>query len=163
MKVLPVDPSKRFITIVLAAGAAVLVVAILVGQRMGDRVLGAASSSGPAAMPIVSPAATATAQSYGPDWKRSQTLAAAVDPGFPDPRVPPKPVPTVPPTPKPTERPKLPPTPTPNPNLPVWDQAPFRRMTASPQASGEPPSPPPSGGPASSNPGPRQDGATPHP
>lgn len=135
------EPSKRFITIVLAAGVVVLIAAIAIGEHMGDKVLGQAANSGPAAMPLVTPAATATTEPYGPDWKRSQTLAAAGDPGFPDPRVPPKPLPTLPPTPKPTP---VTHTPTPNPNLPVWDQAPFRHLSPSASPSDGPPTAEPS-------------------
>ncbi|MEO9169662.1 MAG: hypothetical protein ABI282_00075 [Candidatus Baltobacteraceae bacterium] len=136
------DPSKRFITIVLAAGVVVLIAAIAIGQRMGDTVLGQAASSGPAAVPLITPAPSATALPYGPDWKRSQTLSAAGDPGFPDPRVPPKPLPTLEPTtPKPSPMAH---TPTPNPNLPVWDQAPFRHLSPSASPSDGPPTAEPS-------------------
>ncbi|HEV7178717.1 MAG TPA: hypothetical protein VGN11_02535, partial [Candidatus Baltobacteraceae bacterium] len=122
------DPSKRFITVVLAAGVVVLIAAIAIGNRMGDRVLGRAASSGPAAMPIVTPAPTATTAPFGPDWKRTQTLAAAPDPGFPDPRIPPKPLPTLEPTPSPAPKTR---TPTPNPNIPIWDQRPFASLSPS--------------------------------
>ena len=128
------DPSKRFITLVLAAGVLVLAAAIAIGEHMGNRVLGQAASSGPEAMPIVTPAPTSTVAPFGPDWKRAQTLAAAPDPNFPDPRVPPKPLPTLAPTPTPSPRPK--PKHTYNPNLPVWDQAPF--ATISPSSSAQP-------------------------
>ena len=131
------DPSKRYLTLVLAVGVIVLVAAILIGEHMGDHVLGQASSSGPEAMPIVTPVPTSTIAPYGPDWKRAQTLAVAPDPGFPDPRVPPKPVPTLPPTPKPVT-PKPSPTATYNPNLPVWDQQPFRSLSPSPTPSVQP-------------------------
>lgn len=140
------DPSKRFITLVLAAGVLVLFAAIAIGQRMGDRVLGQAANSGPAAMPLITPAPSASPIPYGPDWKRSQTLAAAPDPGFPDPRIPPKPLPTLPPTPKPAPATH---TPTPNPNLPIWDQSPFRRLSPSPGTSPAPPSVEPSVEPSS--------------
>ncbi len=130
------DPSKRFITLVLAAGVLVLIAAIALGEHMGNRVLGEASSSGPQAMPVVSPVPTSTAGPFGPDWKRMQTLAAAPDPNFPDPRVPPKPLPTLSPTPKPTPSPK--PKRTYNPNLPVWDQAPFATLVPSSPPSAQP-------------------------
>ncbi len=112
-------------TIVLAVGAVVLLVAVAIGERMGDRVIGQATeqtlqSVGPVS---VSPSPNASPQPYGPDWKRSQALSAAGDPHFPDPRVPPQPLPTLPPTPKP--RPTPVPTPTPNPNIPIWRQKPM--------------------------------------
>ena len=68
--------------------------------------------------PLITPVPQATDAPYGLDWKRSQTLAAAGDPHFPDPRIPPKPLPTPsqPPSPSPT------PSWTRNPNVPIWDQ-----------------------------------------
>src|SRR5579863_2526817 len=132
----------RLPTIVLAVGAAVLLVAVAIGERMGDRVIGQATeqtlqSVGPVS---VSPSPDASPQPYGPDWKRSQALSAAGDPHFPDPRVPPQPLPTLPPTPKP--RPTPVPTPTPNPNIPIWRQKPMPTIPPSVEpaepATGEP-------------------------
>jgi hypothetical protein len=145
------DPSKRFLTVVLAAGVIVLVAAIFIGERAGSGVFVAEQSSGNLeTSPIITPVPQATGMTdgYGPDWKRSQTLAAAPDPGFPDPRVPPVPLPTAPPTPKPT--PEAKPRWTPNPNLPVWvkqtpppDEASASPSpAASPQASASPSAPP---------------------
>jgi hypothetical protein len=129
-----VNSSTTFATIVLAAGAAVLLLATAIGERMGSRVIGQATeqtlqSVSPQA---VTPAPDATAQPYGPDWKRSQALSAAADPRFPDPRVPPQPLPT--PLPTPTPRPaapqaSVPATPTPNPNIPIWRQKPLPTST----------------------------------
>jgi hypothetical protein len=124
----------RFATIVLAAGAAVLLLAVAIGERMGSRVIGQATeqtlqSVSPQA---VTPAPDATPQPYGPDWKRSQALSAAGDPRFPDPRVPPQPLPTPLPTatPRPAAaQPVAPATPTPNPNIPIWRQKPFPTST----------------------------------
>ncbi len=129
-------------TIVLAVGAVVLLVAVAIGERMGDRVIGQATeqtlqSVGPVS---VSPSPNASPEPYGPDWKRSQALSAAGDPHFPDPRVPPQPLPTLPPTPKP--RPTPVPTPTPNPNIPIWRQKPMPTIPPSVEpaepATGEP-------------------------
>ena len=128
------NSSTRFVTIVLAAGAAVLLLAMAVGERMGSRVIGQATeqtlqSVSPQA---VTPAPDATPQPYGPDWKRSQALSAAGDPRFPDPRVPPQPLPTPLPTPPPkpaAAEPAGPPTPTPNPNIPIWRQKPLPTST----------------------------------
>lgn len=131
------DPSNRFATIVLAAGTVVLLIAIGVGERMGDRVLGEATQQGlqsvTAAVP--SPQPTDTHGPYGPDWKRSETLSTAPDPHFPDPRVPPQPLPTPVPTPKVTPTPYVPPTPTPNPNVPIWRQQPMPTATPIPSVS----------------------------
>jgi hypothetical protein len=138
------QPSNRFLTLVLAAGSVVLLVAIGLGERMGDRVLGQAT--GPKLQSIsaivASPLPTQSSGPFGPDWKRSETISAAADPRFPDPRVPPQPLPTPPPTPKPTPTPP-PATPTPNPNIPVWRQQPL--PTATPILTPVPePSPSPS-------------------
>jgi len=138
-------------TILLAVGAAVLLIAVAIGERMGDRVIGQATeqtlqSVGPVS---VSPSPNASPQPYGPDWKRSQALSAAGDPHFPDPRVPPEPIPTLAPTPKP--RPTPVPTPTPNPNIPVWRQKPLPTVTPSEaplEPATESPSPGAEGSPA---------------
>jgi hypothetical protein len=142
-------PSTRFPTIVLAAGAVVLLVAVALGERMGNRVIGQATEQTlQSVIPqAITPAPNATPQPYGPDWKRSQSLSAAGDPHFPDPRVPPVPLPTLPPTPKPTPTPI--PTPTPNPNIPVWRQQPLPTVKPSATPSAEnsellPPTPEPS-------------------
>ncbi|MBV9232978.1 MAG: hypothetical protein JO030_02955 [Candidatus Eremiobacteraeota bacterium] len=138
------QPQLRFPTLVLAAGALVLLAAVAIGQRMGDRVIGQATqqsleSVGPIS---VSPSPDASAHPYGPDWKRSQALTAAGDPRFPDPRVPPQPLPTLAPTPSP--RPATPrPTATPTPNVPIWRQQPLPTITPSvgpvnPQVSASP-------------------------
>ncbi|HXB83860.1 MAG TPA: hypothetical protein VNU22_10980 [Candidatus Acidoferrum sp.] len=133
----------RFPTVVLAVGAAVLLIAVAVGQRMGDRVMQQATEQQlQSVMPTPLPSgADASPQPYGPDWKRSQSLSAAGDPRFPDPRVPPKPLPTLPPTPKASPPPPPLATPTPNPNIPIWRQKPFPTFAPSPASSGPPASP----------------------
>ena len=126
-------PSKRFATLVLAAGIVVLFIAILLGEHMGDRTLGSAKDRTPALPIAITPAPDQTTQPFGPDWKRSQTLAAAPDPRFPDPRVPPVPLPTPIPAPPKTPSPK--PTRTQNPNIPIWDQTTLPSETPSGSAS----------------------------
>jgi len=128
------QPSNRFATIVLAAGTVVLLVAIGVGERMGDRVLGEATQQGLQSVTAVaaSPEPEASQGPYGPDWKRSDTLSTAPDPRFPDPRVPPQPLPTPLPTPKTTPTPYVPLTPTPNPNIPIWRREPLPTATPIP-------------------------------
>lgn len=143
------DPSNRFATFVLGIGTLVLLAAIGVGQRMGDRVLGQATEHSLPPLSSVLPTAdpNATSGPYGPDWKRSETLSAAPDPRFPDPRVPPRPLPT--PLPRPTAAPVAA-TPTPNPNIPIWRQVPLPTATpvGSPTDQGpDVPSPAPSGTP----------------
>ena len=143
----------RFPTLLLAAGAVVLLVAVAIGERMGSRVIGQATEQTlQSVIPqAVTPAPDASPQPYGPDWKRSQALSAAGDPRFPDPRVPPQPLPTPAPTPKP--RPTPVPTPTPNPNIPIWRQSPLPTVNpsgtpppgaSSLPAAGSAPSPEPS-------------------
>ena len=123
------QPSNPFLTIVLAAGAAVLLVAIAIGQRMGDRVLGQATQTLPDAGALATAEPYASAGPFGPDWKRSETLSAAADPRFPDPRIPPQPLPTPPPAPP---RLLIPATQTPNPNIPIWRQKPLPTATPIP-------------------------------
>jgi hypothetical protein len=144
----------RFPTILLATGAAVLLIAVAVGERMGNRVIGQANeqtlqSVNPQA---VTPAPAGSPQPYGPDWKSSQALSAAGDPHFPDPRVPPQPLPTLVPTPKP--RPTPVPTPTPNPNIPIWRQSPFPTLAPSPPAAEDYLSPPSGTAPPAASPAP---------
>ncbi|HZY95776.1 MAG TPA: hypothetical protein VFE35_01605 [Candidatus Cybelea sp.] len=124
-------PSTRMPTILLAVGAAVLLIAVAIGERMGDRVIGQATEQALQSVGPISLSASpnGSPQPYGPDWKRSQALSAAGDPRFPDPRVPPQPLPTPLPTPKPRPTPK--PTPTPNPNIPIWRQKPLPTVTPS--------------------------------
>jgi hypothetical protein len=127
-----VDRSNRFLTVVLAIGSGVLLLAIGIGERMGDRVLGQATESNLQSVPVVvsSPVPSGSPVPYGPDWQRSDTLTAAGDPRFPDPRVPPQPLPTPLPTPKATPTPvPSPATPTPNPNIPIWRQQPLPTAT----------------------------------
>ena len=141
------DPSKRFITLVLALGIVVLAVAIAVGEHMGERVLGQATEKRLSNIsPVtITPAPNPTTAPYGPDWKQSQVLAAASDPGFPDPRVPPVPIPTPAPAPSyvpdrgavPLGRATPRPTPTPNLNLPIWRRSrPLPVPSAAAPASG---------------------------
>ncbi len=120
----------EFRTLILIAGSAVLLVAIAVGERMGDRVLGEATERTLESVPAVSltAAPNGTPQAYGPDWKRSEALSAASDPRFPDPRVPPAPLPT--PLPPPPPKPTPPPTATPNPNIPIWRRQPLPTPSA---------------------------------
>jgi hypothetical protein len=149
------DPSKRVISIILALGIVALLVGIAVGERAGDRVIGQVTEKRlESVAPVtVTPAPVKTgANTYGPNWKRTDVMAAAEDPGFPDPRVPPAAPPTPTPEPKfkvPTPLPAIStPTPTPNMNLPIW-----RRLAPMPTATppgGAPASPSPSGSPSAS-------------
>ncbi len=136
------DPSKRLITLVLLLGIAVLVTAISFGEHAGDKVIGQVTEKRlDSIAPItVTPAPIQkSASPYGPNWKRTVVMAAAPDPVFPDPRVPPLPLPTPghpspKPKPKPTELAPTP-SPTPNMNLPIWRRnAPLPTATPATQA-----------------------------
>jgi len=151
------DPSKRFATIVMALGIVVLVSAIAIGERAGDRAIGQVTEKRLESIAPVSvaPAAPdATVAPYGPDWKRTDVMAAAPDPGFPDPRVPPAapPPPTPIPqfTPPPFVAPKAiaAPKATPNLSLPIW-----RRNAPLPTAA---PSEAPAAQPTAASPQPEQ-------
>ena len=139
-------PTNRLPTILLAVGAAVLLLAILLGERMGDKVLGQVAHGNLATLPVaITPEPLQTAGPFGPDWKRSMTLTSAPDPRFPDPRVPPQPLPSrAPATPAPVSH-----TATPNPNIPVWRQQPLPTVaptaipTQEPTTAPEPVSSPP--------------------
>jgi hypothetical protein len=103
-----VDPSKRFITLVLALGIAVLVAAIAFGERAGDKVIGQVTEKrldSIAPVTLTPAPVQKSASPYGPNWKRTEVMSAATDPAFPDPRVPPVPPPTLPPPPKHTPTP----------------------------------------------------------
>lgn len=140
------DTSKRFVTIALALGIAVLVLGIALGERAGDKVIGQVTEKRLTSIaPITfTPEPQGTVAPYGPDWKRSEVMAAAPDPEFPDPRVPPVPPPTPLPPPKYThanagqqKRANPTPKPTPNLNIPIWRrEAPL--PTATPSGSPSP-------------------------
>ncbi len=116
--------------LVLAAGAAVLLGAVFIGQRMGDSVIQQAGQQTlQSEMPTPMPSgADASPQPYGPNWENSQSLTAAGDPHFPDPRIPPKPLPTPLPVAVTKATPTPVPTATPNPNIPIWRQVPLPTM-----------------------------------
>jgi len=140
------DPGRQRYTVILLSGAALLLLAIFVGKAMGDRVMTRVTEQGLRGVGNTlllspAPAASDAALPFGPNWKRTQVLAAAPDPGFPDPRVPPAPLPTPEPTPKATPRPVVTATPkpveTPTPTIePV--PTPRQSPTASPGPSGTP-------------------------
>lgn len=107
----------------LVAGAVVLLVSILIGQKLGDRVLLQTERRIPIAGGAITPVPQTQASDNGNlrNWKRLQVVSVATDPGFPDPRVtrPPTPTPppfvAAPPRPRPTPIPEVANTPTPPP------------------------------------------------
>jgi hypothetical protein len=97
-------------SITLILGAVVLLVSILLGQKLGDRVLLQTERRVPIAGANLTPVPE-TNPTQAPllkNWRRQQVVSVATDPAFPDPRV------TRPPTPRPpTARPTPQPTPSP--------------------------------------------------
>jgi len=105
--------------ITLVGSALVLLIAIAIGQRLGDRVLSQATDRH---SPIVGPITTPVPGASDPvvkNWRREQVVSVATDPGFPDPRVAP------PPTPRPTPEPKPTPSPTPPAPAPYYSSPPL--------------------------------------
>ncbi len=106
------------VSTVLIAGALVLLIAIAIGNNMGNRVLGQIGSraAGAVATPVPSPSAGDEDDGVSHVlWKRRQVLSVATDPAFPDPRVTPEPPPPPPPsTPRPTPHQTRTPAPTPS-------------------------------------------------
>jgi hypothetical protein len=101
---------------VLIMGSLVLLIAILVGMNMGNRVLGQIGVHVPVEPTPVAPA-TAPAEGGGAaaevgGWKRTSVMSVATDPGFPDPRVTPEPELPSTPRPRPTPTKTRPPLPT---------------------------------------------------
>jgi hypothetical protein len=103
---------RASLTITLIVAGAVLLLAIAIGNEMGNRVLGQATERGPAiaATPVATPLAQETSAVSEANWRRVQIVTVATDPAFPDPRVtpepppPPRPVATRPATPSPKPR-----------------------------------------------------------
>jgi hypothetical protein len=123
----------------LIAGAVVLVVSIMIGEKLGDRVLLQTAQRIPIAGAGITPVPEAepSDRDESRNWKRLQIVAVATDPGFPDPRVarPPtaRPVPRPSPTPAPSSTPKRKSTYTPPPlPLPLVSHAPGETETEPP-------------------------------
>lgn len=93
--------SRKGLSTVLIFGSLVLVLAIVVGNKMGNRVLGqigrhAEDNATPIPIPTSSASDTLASRAL---WKRRAVLSVATDPAFPDPRITPEPA--VPATPRP--------------------------------------------------------------
>jgi hypothetical protein len=85
-----VPPTRRpGLSALLVGGAFVLVISILIGQKLGDRVLLQTERrvliGGSGVTPI--PGAQASGRDELKNWKRLQVISVATDPAFPDPRV----------------------------------------------------------------------------
>ncbi|HEX3468241.1 MAG TPA: hypothetical protein VHT05_09205 [Candidatus Elarobacter sp.] len=97
----------------LVAGAVVLLISILIGEKLGDRVLLQTERRVPIGAIDITPVPEADASDHGElkNWKRLQVVSVATDPAFPDPRVtrpppPPAPKATRTPTPAPLATPQ---------------------------------------------------------
>ncbi len=129
------------LSITIVAAGIILLIAIAVGNEMGNRVLGQATERGPAilATPVATPLG-ADADQNDPNWRHSRILSVATDPAFPDPRVTPEPPPPPPPTRPPTAAPTPSPTPTAAARAPYTSPPlPIPLVTPSPEASSEAP------------------------
>jgi hypothetical protein len=146
-----VPPSRRpGLSALLIAGAIVLLVSIVIGQRIGDRVLLQTERRAPIAGAGVTPVPEADPSDRGElkNWKRLQVVSVATDPGFPDPRVtrpPAPPPPAVTPTPRPTPTPRVTAIPEPPPQS-IYTSPPLPLPLVSHEpgtVETEPPTPPP--------------------
>ncbi|MGA3036373.1 MAG: hypothetical protein ABSE64_02720 [Vulcanimicrobiaceae bacterium] len=113
------------LSLLLVLGGVTLLVAIFIGEKMGERVLSRSTETAVLVPEVqtAAPVPTASADEAGPirDWRKLQVVTVATDPGFPDPRV----------TPTPTPKPKPTPTPSPTPT-------PYFFPTASPEPTEAP-------------------------
>ncbi len=102
-------PSRRpGLSALLVAGAVVLLVSIVIGQKLGDRVLLQTERRTMTVGSQVTAVPEADSGNHGElkNWKRLQVVSVATDPAFPDPRVTRPPAPPPPPmTPRPTPTP----------------------------------------------------------
>jgi hypothetical protein len=126
-----VPPTRRpGLSALLAGGAIVLVISILVGQKLGDRVLLQTERRvpiiGSGVTPVPGAGGDASVHGELKNWKRLQVVSVATDPAFPDPRVTPPP--------RPTQAPYTPPPyrPTPIPEVTLKPLPPARGIYTSP-------------------------------
>jgi len=117
----------------------VLLVAIVVGQQIGERtIFGATERRVVIPEQLITPVPVDTPgpnEALSRNWKRLQVVSVATDPAFPDPRVTPPPTPT----PKPTGSPRAVVFPTLNPSeLYTSPPLPLPLVTHEPGATPEP-------------------------
>ena len=144
-------------SLTLIGGALLLLVAIAVGQRLGDSVLRQATETRTTTESLImTPVPQPSADPFqARNWKREQVVSVATDPAFPDPRATPKPTPTPRPSANPTvPPPTAPPTPekllpeepvytSPPLPIPIASHAPDDVETEPPDANGYPQGIPP--------------------
>lgn len=137
-------PTRRpGFSLLLVAGAVVLLVSILIGEKLGDRVLLQTERRLPIGAIDVTPVPEADASDQGElkNWKRLQVVSVATDPAFPDPRAtrpppPPAPKATRTPTPAPLATPeRLPSYTSPPLPLPLVSHSPGDEETEPPTLS----------------------------
>lgn len=108
------------VSTLLILGAVVLLIAIVVGNGMGNRVLRQVARSADirtTPLPITTPSPEDAGGPNSLTLRRRHVTSVATDPAFPDPRITPEPTPqpTERPIPKATPTPEPPPTPEPEP------------------------------------------------
>ncbi len=144
-------------SLTLIGGALLLLVAIAVGQRLGDSVLRQATEQRTTVSNLIMTPVPQTSDDpfQARNWKREQVVSVATDPAFPDPRATPKPTPTPRPTANPTiPPPTIPPTPeeslqkapvytSPPLPIPIASHAPEETDTEPPDTNGYPQGIPP--------------------
>jgi hypothetical protein len=121
-------------SLMLVGGAVLLLIAIVIGQRLGDSVLRQVTEQrSEEAGPIMTPVPlTSEEPGQARNWKREQVVSVATDPAFPDPRATPKPTPRPVPTANPTiAPPTLPPVEQSTPDKPVYTSPPLPLPIAS--------------------------------
>lgn len=95
---------RKELPLVLILSGFVLLVSIVLGNNMGNRVLGqVAARTETAPTPLVTPVPEVKDAQSELAWKKTEVISVATDPAFPDPRV--TPIPPV--TPRPTRPPSL--------------------------------------------------------
>ncbi len=111
--------SRPRFSLLLFVGALALVIAIVIGNRLGSGVMrGVAERVPEDAVTTVPQAQPSDDGGGGPlRLKRRAVLSVATDPAFPDPRITPEP------TPKPTPKPTRPPAPEPSPSDDLFPDA----------------------------------------
>jgi hypothetical protein len=102
--------SRYELSLLLIVGSLVLLVAIVIGDSMGNKVLGQiASRASTETTPVPIPTASAGDEASQVLARRREVLSVATDPAFPDPRITPEPPPPATPRP-PSPSPKPSPT-----------------------------------------------------